>query len=200
MRTTWKKIRTETKRGGSDELSRFFVLGLMLLVLLSCSEQKPETKMDPIENILLKKSFINFVLPIIESFDVQQLRKWDYAPYDLKEEKVKDEFEIFDSFTGKLPTGCMLGRVTIDGAQLTYLFQVSVWKYAPLELTFFKTSEEAPWRLHTDNGHIADADLLIPPEVEMYIKSKFETIPNSENFISCLVGASQSYTEFFEKL
>ena len=27
MRTTWKTIRNETKRGDSGELSRFFVLG-----------------------------------------------------------------------------------------------------------------------------------------------------------------------------
>ena len=30
MRTTWKKIKTETKRGGSNELSRFFVCGEVL--------------------------------------------------------------------------------------------------------------------------------------------------------------------------
>jgi len=30
MRTTWKTIRNETKRGDSLELSRFFVLGVFL--------------------------------------------------------------------------------------------------------------------------------------------------------------------------
>jgi len=159
-----------------------FLLSLTFLFLFSCSEQKPKPKIESIENPKVRESFNNFVMPIIKSLEVEKLKEWGFGPnYDRVNEKFENEFEVSlrpqtKQTKTQINLGYMKGSIKLQGStkHLAKSYRENIFLY------FVKLSKNEPWKLITYGGYIMDEGAYLSPDVHVYIKSKFETIPFME--------------------
>jgi hypothetical protein len=153
--------------------------------ITSCSGERDESKVEIKENLKVKRSLENHVLPIIDSFDLVQLRKMGFSsPYNLEtktfDEKIK--VRVISSQKKKKineDLGYMWGMVTLQGSSKQRLGK---WMMKWVSLSFTKLSHNEPWKLITYGGYVEDMNSEsvrnVSPEIHSYIKSKFDTIEN----------------------
>ena len=82
----------------------------------------------------------------------------------------------------------MYGIVTLMGSS-NYMF--GDWFMEWISLSFTKLSHDEPWRLITHDGYIQTLDndstrskRMLPPEIQVYIKSKFKTIEHRDYILT----------------
>jgi hypothetical protein len=167
-----------------------FLLALTFLFLFSCSEEKPKPKIESIENPKVRESFEKYLLPIIKSFDMKKLEEWGFGPEsDFVTNKLDKGFKVDILPVDKqseiaFQQGYMSGYLILMGS-----FQDLNHRLPDLvSLEFVKLSHDEPWKLITFDGHIENYKSksideyirISPPEVQAYIKSKFETMDQWE--------------------
>lgn len=170
---------------------------------MSCSDSERKTKIKYIENPLVQKSLEDHVAQIINSFEIDKLRKWGFGPpydYDKNAFEKKYGIEVFghtNQSKMEIDLGYMGGLVLIKGSSNEAV--PDFWSPETIVLNFVKLSQNEPWTLITYEGHIEDYKSQIKddpemakfiritsPEIQSYIKLKFQTITERE-FILYLI-------------
>ena len=155
-----------------------FLLALTFLFLFSCSEPKTKPKIEYMENPEVKKSFDNYVLPILNSLDVGKLQDWGFEPYyDYINDKLEKRFRVksmphLSQTKTEIKLGLMDGYVWIKGSEKVrdYFLPMSIF------IRFVKLSSINPWKLVTNDGYVVgffEPESGQPPEFHIYLKSKF---------------------------
>lgn len=181
--------------------TKLFYSTLLLVIIASCSDSERSTKpkIEFFENPLVQESLENHVIPIINSFEIEKLKELGFAPpYIFDKNLFRERYGIrvlgYTQQTKlEMDLGYMRGTVILSGSSYNKKFEY--WQMESVSLGFVKLSKNEPWKLITYDGHIEDfksqmqddPDLvkviwIVPPEIQIYIKSKFKTI-SSRDFI-----------------
>jgi hypothetical protein len=173
---------------------RLLILVLITISIPSCSEKPKKSKVNYTENPIVQESLENYVLPIIESFDLEYLRGLGYSSSynsDTKtfDEKIQVEVQGHSKQSKvQKDLGYMFGIVILQGSSNQRL---DFWFMDWIFLTFTKISHDEPWRLITHNGYTDgsfkdnnESEETLPPEFHTYIKSKFNTIKRKDWILS----------------
>ena len=184
----------------------FSVFILSMIESCSDSERNTKPKIKYTENPLVQKSLEDHVTPIIESFEIEKLKKWGFSPpYDLDKNVFEEKYGI--SVLGhtkqskvEMDLGYMYGVVFLTGS--SNMISPEFWNMEQISLNFVKLSKNQPWKLITYEGHIEDYKSLIKddpqmldvlgiisPEIQTYIKSKFKTITQRDYILSPSINA-----------
>ena len=145
-------------------------------------------------NTVVGASMERELLPIFKSFDSTRLERLGFLPLDSTTETkmsgaVHNGYRV--SIRGAKPLnslkGSMYGMVFWQGGEQFKVPGVTLeLPMLPkiLMLSFGKLSHDTPWKLLIHDGHIEEpSDDLPSPELQAYIKSKFETMESMEFFI-----------------
>jgi hypothetical protein len=160
-----------------------FFLGIPFLVLFPFFPL--ETKIENSEMLSkTEESFANYVSPIIDSFDFNELKKLGFASVQhFNDHKFKHSFKrtVDKQTKTELEIGFISASLFFNGG----IMYLDSWKPRTIMLNFYKISHDEPWKLFENNLAIEDrlytesldpSIEVLPENVVKYIKSKFEII------------------------
>lgn len=120
-------------------------------------------------------SLLNYVKPIIKTFDTELLRKFGFGTHYQIDNKIFDnEFSILFPVVYQFHSK-WIGKLILRGSHKISPKLPNLWTPIGISLTFEKTTDNG-WSLVSKNGYVLDEEDDFHIDVHNYLKSKFLTV------------------------
>jgi hypothetical protein len=154
---------------------------------LKIAKRVEKEKIAKIESAALS-SLLNYVTPILETFDINKLKSMGVFPsVDEETKTIGKTFRVEETVADPFLYVSFLDHAFEGEIDIEYSYidddlydKTNDLSNDTFALTFVKLKDDNDWKLVTYDGYTSEDSSSLPPEFHLYVRSKFNTISNIE--------------------